>query len=289
MAMSDAWYKLLGGGQYPSESDEDAPVPPALPVPFCRCEPGYQVAVVKQSRHPKTAGRAFYICKWNDSLNPCHSFFFQWINGPDKFDPRIWLFPYYQSESWAYNEFRQWVPPPPNPPPMTEEEKQEAAIYRVNNPPKCHCGVRAKLQRPNIGVPPKFTPFFRCSLKTRDGWSACEFNEYIYGPRSHWPTEKEVREFESGKKPWPCTTTPSLRCKCGILPTKGVVPSELGYGYYCGNSYGEYWEGRTCDWEWFRGQYELMLQLGRTKEPWKSRDTINRKLKIRRRRWRGRG
>ncbi|KAG2606804.1 hypothetical protein PVAP13_4NG230498, partial [Panicum virgatum] len=92
---------------------------------------------------------------------------------------------------------------------------------------------------------------------------------------------EEVREFESGKKPWPCTTTPSLRCKCGILATKGVVPSELGYGYYCGNSYGEYWEGRTCDWEWFQGRYELMLQLGRTKEPWKSRDTINRKLKIR--------
>ncbi|KAG2630405.1 hypothetical protein PVAP13_3KG487101 [Panicum virgatum] len=241
MAMSDARYKLLGGGQYPSECDEDDLVPHALPVPFCRCEPGNQLAEVKQSRHPKTAGRAFYICKWNDSLNPCHCFFFQWIDGPDKFDPRIRLFPYYRSESWAYNEFRRWVPPPPNPPPMTEEEKQEAAIYCVNNPPKCHCSVRAKLQRPNIGVPPKFTLFFRCSLKTR-----------------------EVREFESGKKPWPCTTTPSFRCKCGIMATKGVVPSELGYGYYCGNSYGEYWEGKTCDWEWFQG-----------------RDTINRKLKIR--------
>ena len=40
MAMSDAQYKLIGGGQYPSEYDDDAPVPPALPVPFCRCEPG---------------------------------------------------------------------------------------------------------------------------------------------------------------------------------------------------------------------------------------------------------
>ena len=40
-------------------------------------------------------------------------------------------------------------------------------------------------------------------------------------------------------------------------------------------------EGRTCDYEWFQGRYELMLQLGRTKEPWKSRDTLNRKLKIR--------
>ena len=50
------------------------------------------------------------------------------------------------------------------------------------------------------------------------------------------PTEEEVRDFES-----PCTTTPSRRCKCDILATKGVVPSELGYGYYCGNIYGEYW------------------------------------------------
>ncbi|XP_039846492.1 uncharacterized protein LOC120705992 [Panicum virgatum] len=96
MAMSDARYKLLGGGQYTSECDEDAPVPPALPDPFCRCEPGNQLA--------------------------------EWIDGSDKFDPRIRLFPYYRSESWAYNEFRRWVPPPPNPSPMTEEEKQEATI-----------------------------------------------------------------------------------------------------------------------------------------------------------------
>ena len=59
--------------------------------------------------------------------------------------------------------------------------------------------------------------------------------------QDEWPTEEEVQEFESGKKSWPCTTTPSLRCKCGIVATKGVVPSEFGYGYYCGNSYGKYW------------------------------------------------
>ncbi|KAG2570924.1 hypothetical protein PVAP13_7KG028958 [Panicum virgatum] len=85
----------------------------------------------------------------------------------------------------------------------------------------------------------------------------------------------EVRDFENGKKPWPCTTTPSRRCKCGILATKGVVPSELGYGYYCGNSYGEYWKGRTCDWESFEGWYDLMLQLGRTKEKMKIRKEYN--------------
>ena len=33
-------------------------------------------------------------------------------------------------------------------------------------------------------------------------------------------------------------------------------------------------EGSTCDWDWFEGRYELMLQLGRTKKPWKSRDTL---------------
>jgi hypothetical protein len=32
-----------------------------------------------------------------------------------------------------------------------------------------------------------------------------------------------------------------LVCKCGILARKGVVPSELGYGWYSGNSCGDYW------------------------------------------------
>ena len=36
----------------------------------------------------------------------------------------------------------------------------------MKNPLIYHCGVRAKLKRHNIGVPLKFTPFFRYSLKT---------------------------------------------------------------------------------------------------------------------------
>jgi hypothetical protein len=28
------------------------------------------------------------------------------------------------------------------------------------------------------------------------------------------------------------------KCKCGIKARERVVPSELGYGYYCGNAYG---------------------------------------------------
>jgi hypothetical protein len=75
----------------------------------------------------------------------------------------------------------------------------------------------------------------------QDGWPLCDFNEYIYGPRSHWLMEEEVREFENGKKPWPCESTPRVCCKCGILPTECVVPSNLGYGLHCGNSYEDYW------------------------------------------------
>ncbi|RCV33034.1 hypothetical protein SETIT_7G050400v2 [Setaria italica] len=37
-----------------------------------------------------------------------------------------------------------------------------------------------------------------------------------------WPTEEQVREFESGKAPWPCMSSPSCKCKCGILVTEGV-------------------------------------------------------------------
>ncbi|RCV17239.1 hypothetical protein SETIT_3G204000v2 [Setaria italica] len=54
-----------------------------------------------------------------------------------------------------------------------------------------------------------------------------------------WPTEEEVREFESENAPWPCVSSPSDRCKCGILATEGVVPSELGYGSFCGNAHGD--------------------------------------------------
>nr|TKW03444.1 hypothetical protein SEVIR_7G024100v2 [Setaria viridis] len=96
-----------------------------------------------------------------------------------------------------------------------------------------------------------------------------------------WPTKEQVREFESGKAPWLCVSSPSDRCKCGILATQGVVPSELGYGSFCGNAHGDYWEGRTCDWEDFSGHYDLLLKLGNTSEPWKSRKQQELKEKIR--------
>ncbi|PUZ39834.1 hypothetical protein GQ55_9G374100 [Panicum hallii var. hallii] len=189
--------KLLGYGQYASEYDEDAFIPSALPIPICRYYPANIPTEVKQSKHPKTTGRAFYVCKWKSSSScSSHCYFIQWIDGPDKFNSRIWLFLYKKCKNKPYNAFRPWVPPPPNPPPMTEEEKQDAIIMRVKNPPLCHCG---------------------------DGWPLCDFNEYIYGPRSHWLMEEEVREFENGKKPWlydlplvspPCATRSGL---CGWI------------------------------------------------------------------------
>jgi len=162
------YQQMMGFGQYPDEADEDAPVPPALPVPECRCG---VPAWVTQSRHRKTAARAYYCC-WNkfvlDPRKGVSCYFFQWIDGKDKFDPRICLFPYIESnEIKPYSEFCRWVPPPPNPPPMRSEEKDLAAIERVSNPPFCHCGVRAEIQRPNVGVPIKFAPFFRCLLKSK--------------------------------------------------------------------------------------------------------------------------
>lgn len=69
----------------------------------------------------------------------------------------------------------------------------------------------------------------------------CEFNEYVQGPRAVWPNEEQVQDFESRKAPWPYKSLLPKRCNCGILAKEGVVPSELGYGWYCGNAIGKYW------------------------------------------------
>uniref|UniRef100_A0A0D9WEI9 Uncharacterized protein n=1 Tax=Leersia perrieri TaxID=77586 RepID=A0A0D9WEI9_9ORYZ len=114
-----------------------------------------------------------------------------------------------------------------------------------------------------------------------DGWPMWDFQKYIYGLKSFWPMDENVRLFEIGKTHWPCERSPHPRCKCGILATVGVVTSELGYGYYCGNAYGKYWEGRTCNWKDFSGLTKLREQLGRQSEPLKSNmiEKIRRKLR----------
>ena len=97
-----------------------------------------------------------------------------------------------------------------------------------------------------------------CTIHTlflQDGGQICDFQEYVYGPKSHWPTDAQIEEYNSGREEWPCSSYPAFRCKCGILACRGIVPSELGKGWYCGNSYGDFWVsfinsyiycGRTC-------------------------------------------
>ncbi|KAF8701584.1 hypothetical protein HU200_033506 [Digitaria exilis] len=105
-------------------------LPPALPVPNCNCG---KPAEVKQSRWRTTVGRAFYMCPvkrtaiivgshFNSPYYAVTCDFFQWIDGPNKFDPRIRLFAYHQDETKPFNEFKRWVPPPPSFPLQSEEE-----------------------------------------------------------------------------------------------------------------------------------------------------------------------
>jgi hypothetical protein len=143
---------------------------------------------------------------------------------------------------------------------MTNMEKLYAAMDRRVNPPKCHYDKVAVLQEPSKDR--LFTAFYRCgerdnvsipstilffelicvihivTLYFQRGFPACDFEEYIYGPKSHWPSENEAIEFATGNKPWPCLKMPDRKCKCGIKAHEGVVPSKLGWGHYCGNAYG---------------------------------------------------
>jgi hypothetical protein len=82
--------------------------------------------------------------------------FFQWIDGPEMFDPQI-LFSYDDNQSFLYRSLQCWVAPPPNPPPMADEEKEEAMTHRVNHPPLCKYGYRSQLVNPSTSL--DYTPF----------------------------------------------------------------------------------------------------------------------------------
>ncbi|KAF8641708.1 hypothetical protein HU200_067730 [Digitaria exilis] len=55
----------------------------------------------------------------------------------------------------------------------------------------------------------------------------------------------------------------------------------MGCGWYCGNSYGDYWEGRTCNWETFEDREQMMQGLARQTEPLRTRTTLEIKEEIR--------
>ncbi|CAD6240396.1 unnamed protein product [Miscanthus lutarioriparius] len=132
------------------------------------------------------------------------------------------------------------------------------AFVKQSRHPTCHCGVSALLTTPNQrGI---FTAFYRYGLPDYRGFPSYDFEEYNYGPKSHWSSEYEFAEFQAGIKPWPCTKMSDHKCKCGIKAREGVVPSELGHIYYCGNAYGRA-VGRTCNWEDFPGRGELIERL----------------------------
>jgi hypothetical protein len=66
----------------------------------------------------------------------------------------------------------------------------------------------------------------------------CDFNELIYSPRSHWPDDVELL-MSLDSDDLPCHYALDPLCQCGVSATQGVVPSKLGYGYFCGNVVGE--------------------------------------------------
>jgi hypothetical protein len=55
----------------------------------------------------------------------------------------------------------------------------------------------------------------------------------LYGPLFHWP-EAEVKEKKKNQWTEELKFDPVL-CKCGIEAKYGLVPSELGVGYFCGH------------------------------------------------------
>jgi hypothetical protein len=66
----------------------------------------------------------------------------------------------------------------------------------------------------------------------------CNFNELVYSPRSHWPDDLELlMSLDSDNLP--CHYAPHPLCQCAVHARQGVVLSELGYGYFCGNVVGE--------------------------------------------------
>jgi hypothetical protein len=59
--------------------------------------------------------------------------------------------------------------------------------------------------------------------------SGFDFNELIYGPRSHWPDDLQLLlSLDSDDLPYHYALDPL--CQCGVPARQGVVPSELGYG-----------------------------------------------------------
>jgi hypothetical protein len=62
----------------------------------------------------------------------------------------------------------------------------------------------------------------------------CDFNELVYGPRSHWTEDLEIL-LSLDSNDLSCHHALHALSRCGVPARKGMVTSELGYGYFCGN------------------------------------------------------
>ena len=60
----------------------------------------------------------------------------------------------------------------------------------------------------------------------------CRFNEWLYIPKNQWPEPPKAKEK---KKERLIYKAPPVKCECGVKSNYGLVPSELGIGYYCGH------------------------------------------------------
>jgi hypothetical protein len=63
-------------------------------------------------------------------------------------------------------------------------------------------------------------------------------NELVYGPRNHWADDLELM-LSLDSYDLPCHHAPIPLYQCGVLARQGLVPSEFGYDYFCGNVVGE--------------------------------------------------
>jgi hypothetical protein len=62
--------------------------------------------------------------------------------------------------------------------------------------------------------------------------------EVGYGPRSHWHDDLQLL-LSLDSDDLPCHYAQHPLCQCGVPARQGVMPSELRYGYFCGNVDGE--------------------------------------------------
>ena len=95
-------------------------------------------------------------------------YFFQWIDGPEMYDPRILKVKRFTQYSKSYDKFFRWVPSPPNSPKLMDKEKWELRGKCIADPLLCNCGKQSMLCETSGG-----SSYFHCEgmkkVKTNHG------------------------------------------------------------------------------------------------------------------------